>query len=68
MGKASTNRGIDLSKVRAALPILEETAYFNTGTIGVMARLVFDADLANIEQFQSRGWVMWWDMIVLAHD
>ena len=63
MENASTNLNIDLSEVRAALPILEETAYFNTGTIGVMARPVLDVYLDSIERFQSRGWVMWQDMI-----
>ena len=63
MEMASTNLNIELSKVRAALPILEETAYFNTGTIGVMARPVLGAYLDNIERFQSRGWIMWHDMI-----
>ncbi len=62
MENASTNLNIDLSEVRAALPILEETAYFNTGTIGVMARPVLDVYLDSIERFQSRGWVMWQDM------
>ena len=63
MEMASTNLNIELSKVRAALPILEETAYFNTGTIGIMARPVLDAYLDNIERFQSRGWIIWYEMI-----
>ena len=63
METASNSLNIELSKVRAALPILEETAYFNTGTIGIMARPVLDAYLESTERFQSRGWIMWYDMI-----
>ncbi len=63
METPSADLKIELSKVRAALPILEETAYFNTGTIGIMARPVLDAYLENIEKFQSRGWITWYDMI-----
>lgn len=63
MEMPSADLNVDLNEVRSALPILEETAYFNTGTIGVMARPVLDAYLASIEKFQSRGWVMWYDMI-----
>jgi len=66
MRETPTTREIDLAKARDALPILKETAYFNTGTIGVMAWPVIEAYLANIDGFHSRGWVIWQEMIAAS--
>ncbi len=67
MAETSLATEIDLNKARMALPILEETAYFNTGTIGVMARPVIEVYQANVERFQSRGWVIWDEMIAAGN-
>ncbi len=45
----------DVAAVRAAYPILQEMAYFNTGTYGIMAEPVLQRYLDNIAQFERRG-------------
>lgn len=46
---------LDLASVRQAYPILQEMAYFNTGTYGLMAEPVLAKYLENIAQFERRG-------------
>src|SRR5579884_1970769 len=45
----------DVAAVRAAYPILQEMAYFNTGTYGLMAEPVLQRYLENVAQFERRG-------------
>lgn len=45
----------NLRAVRAAYPILEEMAYFNTGTYGIMAEPVLTRYLENVARFERRG-------------
>lgn len=45
----------DVEAVRAAYPILQEMAYFNTGTYGLMAEPVLQRYLENVAQFERRG-------------
>jgi selenocysteine lyase/cysteine desulfurase len=46
---------LDFAAVRAAYPILQEMAYFNTGTYGIMAEPVLARYLERIARFERRG-------------
>src|SRR5579884_187443 len=45
----------DVAAVRRAYPILQEMAYFNTGTYGIMAEPVLAKYLENVAAFERRG-------------
>lgn len=45
----------DLAAVRAALPVLGEVTYLNTGTVGIMAEPVLAAHLTAIADYERRG-------------
>ncbi|HEX4213490.1 MAG TPA: aminotransferase class V-fold PLP-dependent enzyme [Candidatus Dormibacteraeota bacterium] len=45
----------DITAVRAQYPILEELAYFNTGTYGLMASGVLERHLEQLAAFEQRG-------------
>lgn len=46
---------LDLTAIRAQYPLLQEMAYFNTGTYGLMADSVLRSYLENITKFEQRG-------------
>ncbi|MGH7918633.1 MAG: aminotransferase class V-fold PLP-dependent enzyme [Candidatus Dormibacteraceae bacterium] len=46
---------LDVAAVRRAYPVLEELAYFNTGTYGLMAEPVLEGYLARLSRFERRG-------------
>lgn len=52
---AGADLGLDLGEVRRAYPVLEELAYFNTGTYGLMAQPVLERYLARLTRFEQRG-------------
>lgn len=45
----------DVAAVRAAYPLLQELAYFNTGTYGLMAESVSRRHLEDVARFEQRG-------------
>jgi selenocysteine lyase/cysteine desulfurase len=45
----------DLATARAALPVLQECTYLNTGTFGLVAEPVADRALAALRAFDTRG-------------
>jgi selenocysteine lyase/cysteine desulfurase len=50
-----TPSSFDVAAVRGAYPILRETAYFNTGTYGIMAEPVVAKYLERIARFERGG-------------
>ncbi len=52
---ARENGDIDIAAIRRAYPVLEELAYFNTGTYGLMAKPVLERYLARLARFEQRG-------------
>src|SRR6185312_10324602 len=45
----------DVAAVRAAYPLLQELAYFNTGTYGLMAEPALASYLADVARFERGG-------------
>ncbi len=48
---------LDLERLRAALPILDQVTYLNTGTVGIMPRPVLERHLSAIERYETGGHV-----------
>ncbi|MFZ0214310.1 MAG: aminotransferase class V-fold PLP-dependent enzyme [Candidatus Dormiibacterota bacterium] len=51
----TTVAALDVTAVRQAYPILQELAYFNTGTYGLMAQPALARYLDSVARFEQRG-------------
>ena len=50
---------IDIHAVRKEFPVLQESIYFNVGTVGISPQSVVAQTLDSISYFETRGHLVW---------